>query len=140
MKKAILMGAIAFCAASANASASTGIEFWNSNLTWAGQGQCSAQFTFDSGFMDITRLEVAVTLQDRRGKAVGKEVIRLGAFGQSEANRYEQAFVESEQACDDSVRYVVTRATAVIDGKRVDLLKTHQLQARRFVPAVIKVP
>ena len=121
-------------------NARAGIDFWNSNMSWAGQGQCSAEFTFDSGFEDIQNLEVHFNLVDRAGKPVATDSIALDAFGQSSADRYQQAFVESEAICDDTLRVVVTKATATIDGKQVDLIKTRGISARDFKPLVISVP
>ena len=121
-------------------SASAGIDFWNSNLTWAGQGQCSAEFTFDSGFEDIQSLEIHFNLVDKTGKVIATDSMALDAFGQSSADRYQQTFVESEEICDDTLRLVVTRAIAKIDGKLVDLVKTRGISARDFKPITIRVP
>lgn len=138
MNRTLALAALMFSTIAQEAHA--GIDFWNSNLVFAGQGACSAEFTFDSGFEDISSLDLSFNLLNKAGKIVAKENIHLEAFGKSGATRYAQAFVESEQICDSSLKLVVTRATAVIEGKRVDLLKTKQLAARKFAPIVIKVP
>lgn len=136
--KALALAALTLVTITKEAHA--GIEFWHSNIIFAGQGACSAEFTFDSGRENISRLDLAFNLQSKAGKTVAKDEIHLESFGQSSATRYAQAFVESEQICDSSIKLVVTQATAVIDGKRVDLLITKQLAAREFAPIVIKVP
>lgn len=136
--KALALAALTLVTVTQEAHA--GIEFWHSNIIFAGQGMCSAEFTFDSGRENISRLDLAFNLQSKAGKTVAKDEIHLESFGQSSATRYAQAFVESEQICDSSIKLVVTQATAVIDGKRVDLLITKQLAAREFAPIVIKVP
>ena len=138
MKKAHLLFALMLSMIAQDSYA--GVDFWNSNLVWAGQGACSAEFTFDSGLEDISKLDLSFNLQNKAGKTVAKDEISLGSFGQSSATRYAQAFVESDKICDSSLRLVVTRATAVIGGKRVDLLKHKQISARKFVPISIKVP
>ena len=121
-------------------NANAGIDFWNSNLTWAGQGQCSAEFTFDSGFENIQKLDVIFNLVDKTGKVVAEDSIALDAFGQSSAERYAQIFVESEEICDDTLLVFVTKATATINGKKVDLLKTKGISVKDFNPLVIRLP
>ncbi len=121
-------------------AAHAGVEFWNSNLVWGGQGMCSAEFTFDSGGEAITKLDISFNLQNKSGKVVARDKIHVSSFGDSGASRYGQAFVESPQVCDSSVKLLVTRASAMIGGKQVDLLKTRQISARKFVPISIKVP
>lgn len=117
-----------------------GVEFWNSNLVWGGQGICSAEFTFDSGDQAVSKLEVAFDLQDSSGAVVATDQIRLDAFGQSGASRYAEAIVESRHLCDDALKLVVTRAVAVMEGKQVDLLDARQISAREFVPIAISIP
>lgn len=132
---AISLTVLLFCTTNVNAT----IDFWNSNLTWAGQGQCSAEFTFDSGFENIQKLDVIFNLVDKTGKVVAEDSISLNAFGQYSANRYEQIFVESEEICDANLRVFVTKATATIDGKKVDLLSTKRISVRDFKPLVIRL-
>ena len=136
--KAKALSLAALFLSSTNASA--GIDFWNSNLTWAGQGQCSAELTFDSGFESIQKLEINFNLVDKAGKVIASDSVSLGAFGQSSADRYRQTFVESEEICDNTLRLVVTSAVAMIDGKSVDLIETKRISAREFKPLVIRVP
>ncbi|WP_369696959.1 IrmA family protein [Comamonas testosteroni] len=93
------------------------MDFWNSNLVFAGQGACSAKFTFGSGFEDISKFDISVNLEDRAEKNVGKDEIHLDSFGQPNATRYAQAFVEGEEICDSSLKLVVTRAIAAIEGR-----------------------
>ena len=138
MKNALALAV--FMLSTITQEAHAGVDFWHSNLVFAGQGACSAEFTFDSGLEDISKLDLSFNLQNKAGKTVAKDEIHLDSFGQSSATRYAQAFVESEQICDSALELVVTGATAVIDGKRVDLLKTKLLAARKFAPILIKVP
>ncbi|MEI6514311.1 MAG: IrmA family protein [bacterium] len=132
---AALLFFIAYCVSlPANA-----IEFWHSNTTWAGQGQCSAAFSFDAGEEDVKSLQVAVTAVAKGGKKVVSGVLEIKEFGQSDATRYANAFLEGEALCDSGLIIVVNKATAVIDGKRVDLLKTKSLSARDFKPFRISI-
>ena len=115
------------------------IEFWHSNTVWAGQGQCSAVFTFDSNTEDTKNLQVAINLLDKAGKKLTSGTLEVQQFGQTSANRYADAFLESEETCADDLIVTVTKATAIINGKRVDLLKTKTLTPREFKPFKIRV-
>jgi hypothetical protein len=110
------------------------IDFWHSNTTWAGQGMCAASFTFDSGLEHVQKLQIALTAVDRSGKSRASTVLEVPEFGLSNASRYGEAYWESEVACDEKLALVVTRATATLEGKPVDLLKTNDLQVRNFKP------
>lgn len=115
------------------------IDFWHSNTVWAGQGQCSAIFTFDSGMEDVTKLQVLVSAVNKSGKKVASGSLQIAQFGQSSAARYADAFLEGEEFCDDDLVIVVNKATAIVDGNRVDLLKSKILATRDFKPYQIKI-
>ena len=115
------------------------VDFWHSSTVWAGQGQCSAAFTFDSGMEEIKNLQVAVTAFNRAGKKVVSGVLEVQQFGQSSADRYAAAFLEGEEVCAADLTIVVQKATAVVDGKRTDLLKSKALSARDFKPFKIRI-
>jgi len=120
------------------------VEFWHSDTTWANGGICSAEFTFDSGGPmandgPITDMNVSVSAYDSKNHKVDSGVLHIDEFGASEADRYASAFLESAAMCDKHLTIVVDRAQARIAGKPVDLLKTHQLRGRNFVPFTIKV-
>lgn len=137
MKPTPLFALVALAAFSPPSHA--GVEFWNSNLVWGGQGICSAEFTFDSGAEAVTNLELAFDLRDPSGEVVASDRMRVEAFGQSGASRYGQAIAESRHLCDDSLKLVVTRAVAVMQGEPVDLLEAGQIAARAFVPIAISI-
>lgn len=115
------------------------VEFWHSSTVWAGQGQCSAMFTFDSGMEEVRNLHVSVTVANKIGKKVSTGVLEIPQFGQSSANRYADAFLEGEEICADDLTNVVTEATAIVRGKRTDLLKSKALSARDFRPFKVRV-
>ena len=115
------------------------VDFWHSSTVWAGQGQCSAVFSFDSGMEEIKNLQVSVSAVNKAGKKVASGVLEIPQFGQSDAARYADAFLESEENCADDLTIVVNKATAIIDGKRTDLLKSRALSARDFKPFKIRV-
>jgi len=119
------------------------IEFWHSGTVWANQGMCAATFSFDAGPMSdtIQQLNIAVAIRGKAGKSIGKDVLEIEEFGGSEAARYATAPLVSAEMCGDADGLVisVSKASAIIDGKKVDLLKTRQLTAREFKPFQIKV-
>ncbi len=115
------------------------IDFWHSNTVWAGQGQCSAVFSFDSGMEEVKNLQVAVTVLNKANKRVASGVLEIPRFGQSAADRYAEAFLESDELCSDDLVIVVNKATAAIYGKRSDLLKSKALVIRDFKPFKIRI-
>lgn len=114
------------------------IDFWHSNTVWAGQGQCSAVFTFDSGLGNIEKLQVSVSAVNKSGKKVASGALQVPQFGQSSETRYAEAFLEGEDLCEEGLVILVNKATAIVDGKRMDLLKSKILVARNFNPYKIK--
>lgn len=115
------------------------IDFWHSSTVWAGQGQCSAVFSFDSGMEEIKNLQVSVNAVNKAGKKVASGLLEITQFGQSSADRYATAFLEGEEICADDLTIVVNKAIATVDGKRTDLLKSKILSARDFKPFKIRV-
>jgi hypothetical protein len=115
------------------------VVFWHSSTVWAGQGQCSAVFLFDSGMKEIKNLELTVSAVNKVGKKVASGLLAIEVFGQSSADRYAEAFLWGEEICADDLIIVVNKATAVVDGKRTDLLKTRAISARDFKPFKIRV-
>ena len=115
------------------------VDFWHSNTVWAGQGQCSAVFSFDSGMEEIQNLQVSVTVLNKASKRVASGVLEIPRFGQSAADRYADTFLENEELCSDDLVIVVNKATAAVDGKRTDLLKSKALVIRDFKPFKIRL-
>ena len=83
------------------------IDFWHSSTVWAGQGQCSAVFSFDSGMEEIKNLQVSVNAVNKAGKKVASGLLEITQFGQSSADRYATAFLEGEEICADDLTIVV---------------------------------
>lgn len=115
------------------------VEFRHSSTVWAGQGQCSAIFSFDSGGDEIENLQVSVSAVDNAGRNLASGVLVVQQLGDSRVNRYADAFLESEAVCEDDLTIVVTEATAVLNGTRTDLLKAGALSAREFKPFRIRI-
>jgi hypothetical protein len=135
MKRCAFALAITFCLT----IPAHAVDFWHSSTVFAGQGQCSATFSFDSGLDDIKNLQVAVSAVNKAGKKVASGVLEVQQFGQSSADRYADAFLEGEEICADDLTIVVNKATAEVNGKRMDLLETKAISARDFKPFKIRV-
>ena len=132
---ALALIAMVFC----TVSPAYALDMWHSSTFWAGQGQCSAVFTFDAAIDDTQDLQVTVSVIDKSGKKVASGVLSIKELGQSQADRYANASIEGEEVCEDNLTIVVNKATAIINGKKVDLLKTKQLTVRDFKPFKIRL-
>ena len=119
------------------------LDIWNSNQVWAGQGMCAASFTLDSGgaFGDrIQNLRIALAAIDiETNNLVTQIVLDVDDFGGDNARRYETAYWESELACEDNLRLVISEARATVEGQVRDLLADGYLQVREFVPYRINI-
>lgn len=119
-------------------TAAQAVEFWHSSTIWAGQGQCSAVFSFDSGLQEITDLRVAVKAVSPEGDIVLEGELAIDQFGQSSAERYADAFLEGEAVCAENLTIEVEEATARLDGRQIDLIATQSLTPRDFRPLPIR--
>lgn len=115
------------------------LDFWHASTAWAGQGACSATFTFDSGLDEIENLVVKVHLVDRNGNVVLKDSLDIDHFGDSSASRYAETFIESEAVCARDLVVLVDSATAKLNGKPTDLLRSGKIAARDFKPFRIRI-
>ena len=127
---------LALCTAAVQAQT---IEFWHSNTAWAGQGMCAATFTFDSGGEAVSNLRVALSVFDKAGSNIDTIMLNVPEFGGSNAERYATEFWESDTACEEDLTLVVTSASANINEKRQDLLRTRKLVLQQFKPFTIQV-
>lgn len=115
------------------------VEFWHSNTVWANQGMCSANITFDAGEEPVRNVVVDVKVYDSKGVFLQDDQITLDEAGDSDATRYGIGYLVSDVYCDDGLKIVVTKASAVINGKKTDLVKTKKLTVRDFKPFTIQV-
>ncbi|HRL21715.1 MAG TPA: IrmA family protein [Alcaligenes sp.] len=116
-----------------------GIDFWHSDTVWANQGMCAANFTFDAGALSdpVTQLTVDMQVRNAADAHLGDVELVLEHIGGSSADRYATAHWVSEQACETDVKLVVTRAHAMVDGRKVDLMANKALGTRTFTPLPI---
>jgi hypothetical protein len=116
------------------------VQMWHSDTVFANQGMCAANFTFDSQMEPVQQLRVHIqVLSKKNNKLVAEDVIEVDDFGSSSADRYATGYWYNEIACDQNLRVVVTGATAVMNGERVDLLAKDLLEVENFVPYEISI-
>ena len=115
------------------------IEVWHSNTAFAGQGQCAATLTLDSGGEEFRQVRLQAAVLDKAGRRLMAKTLDVPSIGASSAERFAEALLEGEALCDDGLQLQVTSATAVVNGKRIDLLRAGQLTAREFRPMPIRV-
>ncbi len=132
--KSTLSSALLVFSANSNA-----INFWHSGTTWAGQGMCAAELTFDSGLEDIRDLHVTIDVLNNDRTHLDTVNINISEFGQYSAIRYKSAYIESEVICEQDLILSVIAAKAMINGKSTDLLGSHQIAASAFQPMAIEL-
>lgn len=115
------------------------IDIWNSNTVFANQGQCTATLTLDSGLDEYRQLRMQVAVLDKAGRRVAVQTLDIPTIGQSMAERYAEGYISGEELCGEALQLQITSATAVVNGKRIDLLRTGQLTPRAFRPMLIRV-
>jgi hypothetical protein len=82
----------------------------------------------------IENLQVSFSAFNPSGERVATGTLEIANFGNGSADRYADAFAESEHFCDDDLTIVVDQATAIIEGKQVDLLAQKVLVPEEFKP------
>ncbi|HJH25070.1 MAG TPA: IrmA family protein [Paenalcaligenes hominis] len=75
----------------------------------------------------------------KHGRPVAQIVLEVDDFGRDNASRYETVYWESELACEDNVRLVITEADAIVAGQARDLLADDNLYVQEFVPYRIDI-
>jgi hypothetical protein len=122
-------------------SQAAGIEIRHVNTVFANMGQCAAEFFLDGGPPGDELTDVQITLDLRiRGEKAARLSLSVPIVGGAEANRYQSAIDTGEGLCNDdpTAVFILRSATAVADGKRIDLLKTKSVFIGHFKPTPIK--
>jgi hypothetical protein len=88
---------------------------------------------------DVKNLQVSVRALNKEGGRVADGVLKIKSFGQSEAERFATTIWEAEELCDDNLTIFVDKATAIVAGKRTDLIRSKSLSARDFKPFKIRI-
>ena len=120
------------------------LYLWHSNTLWANQGYCLFQFTLDGqGLFNaeppgVTDLALEILLLDENQRPFGEPVViqRKGPIGDSSATRYDLFTLEVD--CS-AAAFKVNRAAGNFMGARRNLIKTRQLEVRKFEPMAITI-
>lgn len=120
------------------------IDIWHSNTTWAGQGYTAYSFTLDGGdvLVDFTggAKNVSITV-DVYEDSVKKDsqVFEISQIGSCEADRHQLSYIFTNAIENKPSKFVVSKASAVIEDEPVDLLAAKRISWREFVPVQIEV-
>ncbi|MBA4107968.1 MAG: hypothetical protein C0487_00010 [Leptothrix sp. (in: Bacteria)] len=89
---------------------------------------------------DAGEVTVKLKFVDPRGREIFQGEIST-SLDDSEAGRYQEVFLEDQNAClDSSTKIQVLRARAKIGKKTFDLLKLRKLALDDFKPMTIIIP
>ncbi|WP_370560532.1 IrmA family protein [Edwardsiella tarda] len=98
------------------------ISIRNTDMVWVPGNVCAYQFRLDNGGSGIGfgPLTLSLHLKDKKGTTLAKGVMEVAAFGDSDATRTQDAYMES--ACVENVSSVeIMKATEDRNGHRINL-------------------
>lgn len=98
------------------------ISIRNTDNVWVPGNICALQFRLDNGGSGegFNRLEITLRLKDKAGKVLGEGVMEVAPFGDSDATRSQNGFMESE--CQESLEKIeITAASEEVNGTKVPL-------------------
>lgn len=120
------------------------IDIWHSNTTWAGQGYTAYSFTLDGGdvLVDFTggakNVSITVDVYEDNVKK-DSQVLEISQIGSCEADRHQLVYLLTNAIENKPSKFVVSKASAVIEDEPVDLLAAKRISWREFVPVQIEV-
>ncbi|NQS85445.1 hypothetical protein HO175_08800 [Pantoea allii] len=98
------------------------ISIRNTDSVWVSGGICSLQFRLDNGGsgQGFNKLAVTMRVKDNKGGTLEEGVMTVEPFGNSDATRSQNAYLET--TCnDDATSVEVVKATEIDNGKEVSL-------------------
>lgn len=107
---------------SASAEEQRYISIRNTDSVWVSGGICSLQFRLDNGGsgQGFNKLAVTMRVKDNKGGTLEEGVMDVEPFGDSDATRSQNAYLET--ICnDDATSVEVVKATEIENGKEVSL-------------------
>lgn len=110
------------CISSAYAEEQRYISIRNTDSVWLPGGICSIQFRLDNGGSGrgFNKLAVTMRVKDNKGDILEEGVMDVEPFGDSDATRSQNAYLET--TCnDDDYSIEVVKATEMKNGKEVSL-------------------
>lgn len=112
----------------------------NTSLEFANQGMCSAAFIIDSEQQEMTDVEIYYEALNEKFDLVEDGVFKIEHLGYSSSSRFENIYLENEELCDESLALKITRASATIEGKKIDLINNDDFYEKKFEPMKIIMP
>ncbi len=113
------------------------ITIRNTSLEFANHGMCSAAFVIDSGLEEMSDVKIYFDALNEKADLVDNGAFMIDHFGYSAASRIEIVSLENEELCYETLSLKINKATAVIDGKVVNLLQTDNVHIQQFEPMTI---
>jgi len=110
------------CISAASAEEQRYISIRNTDSVWVPGGVCSLQFRLDNGGsgQGFNKLAVTMQVKDNKGGTIEEGVMDVKPFGDSDATRSQNAYLET--SCnDDATSIEVVKATEMENGKEVSL-------------------
>ncbi|MGC0807316.1 IrmA family protein [Pantoea agglomerans] len=98
------------------------ISIRNTDSVWVPGGICSLQFRLDNGGsgQGFNKLAVTMRVKDNKGDILEEGIMDVEPFGDSDATRSQNAYLET--TCNDNASSVeVVKATEMINGKEFSL-------------------
>ncbi|WP_405042230.1 IrmA family protein [Pantoea sp. SORGH_AS_0659] len=98
------------------------ISIRNTDSVWVPGGICSLQFRLDNGGsgQGFNKLAVTMRVKDNKGDILEEGIMDVEPFGDSDATRSQNAYLET--TCNDDASSVeVVKATEMINGKEFSL-------------------
>lgn len=111
----------------------------HSSTVYVNMGICSAAFLFNGQGYEYEDVQIEVTVQDSSGKKIATDTLIVKELGPGTAFRHAVAFIENEKMCDDGLKIVIEKASAKVEGKTMDLIKSKRLTIDEFKPFKIEI-
>ena len=109
----------------------------NTSLEFANHGMCSAAFDIDSDSEEMSDVKIYYEVLNGAAETIDNGMFLIDHFGYSTASRFERVYLEKEALCDETLTLKITKATAVINGKKIDLIKFADFREEKFKPMKI---
>ncbi|TDT52371.1 hypothetical protein DFO53_3536 [Enterobacter sp. AG5470] len=115
------------------------ISIRNTDSVWVPGNICALQFRLDNGGNGeaFNHLAITLRLKDKTGKTVSEGVMQVEPFGDSDATRSQNAFLESE-CQEDASQIEIVQATEEVNGQPMALPLT-MFDPQFYQPLAIKV-
>lgn len=108
------------------------LAIWHSNSFYLGADYCSLEFSIsdnNGSSIDIKNLNISITAFNGKGKKITSKSNILAHFKGSDEFRYTKFDLTGEGLCDEGVNVTIDKATTVVDGKTIDLIKTKSISS-----------